>query len=100
MNKSDLVLEVARAAGLTREVSEAVVTAVFERITDALVRGERVELRGLGTFEVRQRAAYAGRNPKTGAPVEVPLRKVPFFRMGKELRAILNPQAAPEKVHA
>jgi nucleoid DNA-binding protein len=100
MNKSDLVLEVARAAGLTCEASEAVVTAVFERITDALVRGERVELRGLGAFEVRQRAAHAGRNPKTGAPVQVPPRNVPFFRMGKELRAILNPQAAPEKVHA
>lgn len=100
MNKSDLVLEVARAAGLTREVSDTAVTAVFERITEALVRGERVELRGLGTFEVRHRAAHAGRNPKTGAPVQVPPRKVPFFRMGKELRAILNPQAAPEKVHA
>jgi nucleoid DNA-binding protein len=100
MNKSDLVPEVARAAGLTREVSEAVVTAVFERITDALVRDERVELRGLGTFEVRQRAAHAGRNPKTGAPIEVPSRKAPVFRMGKELRAILNPQAAPEQVHA
>jgi integration host factor subunit beta len=100
MNKSDLVLEVARAAGLTSDVSDAVVTAVFERITDALVRGERVELRGLGTFGVKQRAAHAGRNPKTGAPVEVPARKAPFFRMGTELRAILNPHAAPEKVHA
>jgi len=100
MNKSDLVLEVARAAGLTREVSDAVVTAMFERITEALVRGERVELRGLGTFEVRQRAAHAGRNPKTGAPIQVPPRKVPFFRMGKELRAIMNPQAVPEQVHA
>jgi len=100
MNKSDLVLEVARVTGLTGEVSEAVVSAVFEQITEALMRGERVELRGLGTFEVRQRAGHAGRNPKTGAPVEVPPRKVPFFRMGKELRAILNPQAAPEKVHA
>ena len=100
MNKRDLVLEVARAAGLTHAASEAVVTAAFERITDALVKCERVELRGLGTFEVRQRAAHAGRNPKTGAPVEIPPRKVPFFRMGKELRAILNPQAAPEKVHA
>lgn len=100
MNKSDLVLEVARAAGFTREVSDVIVTAVFERITGALVKGERVELRGLGTFEVRQRAAHAGRNPKTGAPVQVPPRKLPFFRMGKELRALLNPQAVPEKVHA
>lgn len=100
MNKIDLVLEVARAAGLTREMSEAVVTAMFERMTDALVKGERVELRGLGTFEVRQRPARAARNPKTGVPVDVPARKVPFFRMGKELRALLNPQGAPEKVHA
>ncbi len=100
MNKSDLVREVARVAGLSREVRETAVSAVFERITEALVKGERVELRGLRTFEVRQRPARAGRNPKTGAPVEVPPRKVPFFKMGKELRAILNPHGAPERVHA
>jgi integration host factor subunit beta len=100
MNKSDLIREVARVAGASRQLSETVVSAVFERITEALVKGERVELRGLGTFGVRQRPARAGRNPKTGAPVEVPPRKVPFFRMGKELRAILNPHAAPEKAHA
>lgn len=100
MNKSDLIQEVARVAGLTPEESETVVTAVFERVVQALVQGEGVELRGLGTFGVRQRRARAGRNPKTGAIVEVPARKVPFFRMGKELRAILNPQAVPEKVHA
>ena len=100
MNKSDLILQVARATGLTRAVSETVVTAVFERITEALVKGEGVELRGLGTFEVRQRRARVGRNPKTGAQVQFPARKVPLFRMGKELRAILNPQGAPEQVHA
>jgi nucleoid DNA-binding protein len=60
MNKSDLVLEVARIAGLSRAVSETVVTAMFERITEALVKGERVELRGLGTFAVRQRRARTG----------------------------------------
>jgi integration host factor subunit beta len=59
-----------------------------------LVKGEWVELRGLGTFAVRQRPARVGRNPKTGAPVEVPARKGPFFRMGKELRSILNPPGA------
>ena len=100
MNKSDLVREVARVAGLSREVSETAVSAVFERITEALVKGERVELRGLGTFEVRQRSARAGRNPKTGTPVEIPPRKVPFFKTGKELREILNPQGEPERVHA
>ena len=100
MKKSDLVLEVARVAGLSRAVSETAVTAVFERITEALLKGELVELRGLGTFTVRQRPARAGRNPKTGALVEIPARKVPFFRMGKELRAILNPQGARDEVHA
>lgn len=96
MNKSDLVREVARVSGLTRQVSDTVVSAVFERITEAFVKGERVELRGLGTFAIRQRRARVGRNPKTGARVEVPARRVPIFKMGKELQAILNPQAAPE----
>lgn len=100
MNKSDLILEVARIAGINRGASETIVTAVFERITEALVKGERVELRGLGTFEVRHRPARVGSNPKTGVRVQVPPRKVPFFRMGKELRAILNPPGVPEQVHA
>ena len=100
MNKSDLVLEVARAAGLSHAVSEAVVTAVFERITEALAKGELVELRGLGTFTVRQRLARIGRNPKTGAAIDVPARKVPFFKMGRELQAILNPQRVRDEVHA
>lgn len=96
MNKSDLVQEVARVSGLTHEVSETLVTAVFERIIEALVKGEHVELRGLGTFGIRQRRARVGRNPKTGARVDVPARRVPVFKMGKELQAILNPQSAPE----
>ncbi|HUM16344.1 MAG TPA: HU family DNA-binding protein [Candidatus Nitrosotalea sp.] len=97
MNKSDLVEEVARVAGLTRHVSDAVVTAVFERIIDALKQGERVDLRGLGTFTVRRRRARVARNPKTGVRVDVPARAVPFFKMGKELQAILNPGAEDEK---
>jgi integration host factor subunit beta len=100
MTKSDLIEEVARVAGLTYEESEIVVTAVFERIVQALVKGERVELRELGTFGVRQRRPRTGLNPKSGAIVEIPARKAPFFRMGNELRAILNPEAVPEKAHA
>jgi integration host factor subunit beta len=96
MNKSDLIEEVTRATGLGPDVSERVVTTVFDRITEALVRGELVDLRGLGTFGVRQRPARVGRNPKTGAPVAVPARRVAFFRMGKELRTILNPRAAQQ----
>jgi nucleoid DNA-binding protein len=99
MNKSDLVQEVARVSGLARQVSETVVTAVFQRIIEALMKSERVELRGLGTFAIRQRRARAGRNPKTGASVNVPAQKVPIFKMGKELQAILNPGAVPEKAH-
>jgi integration host factor subunit beta len=97
MNKSDLVQEVARSVGLTAEVSDTAVTAIFEGIIEALVKGERVELRGLGTFGVRQRRARVGRNPKTGARVSVPARKAPFFKTGKELRRILNPAAVPAK---
>jgi integration host factor subunit beta len=99
MNRSELVQEVARASGLTRQVSVTAVTAVFERIIEALVKGEHVELRGLGTFGIRQRRARVGRNPKTGARVNVPARKVPVFKMGKELQAILNPRPALEKTH-
>jgi integration host factor subunit beta len=99
MNRSELVQEAARASGLTRQVSETLVTAVFERIIEALVKGELVELRGLGTFGIRQRRARVGRNPKTGARVNVPARKVPVFKMGKELQAILNPGTVPEKAH-
>lgn len=99
MNRSDLVQEVARVSGLTREVSDTIVTAVFERIIEALVKGERVELRGLGTFTIRQRRARVGRNPKTGARVNVPARRVPSFKIGKELQAILNPRPVPESVH-
>jgi integration host factor subunit beta len=100
MNKSDLIEEVARATGLGPEVSERVVTAVFDRISEALAQGELVDLRGLGTFGVRRRRARVGRNPRTGAPVAVPERKAPFFRAGKELRAILNPRPAAAEVPA
>jgi integration host factor subunit beta len=100
MKKSDLVQAVSRATGLSGALSDTVVTAVFEKIIEALVKGERVEVRGLGSFEVRQRPARVGRNPRTGALVKVAARRVPFFKMGKELRAILNPRGVPAQVHA
>ena len=100
MTRGELIREVARVGGLSCVASETAVTAVFEAITEALVKGERVEVGGLGTFEVRRREARVGRNPRTGAHVDVAVRKVPFFRMGKELRALLNPGGPPAKVHA
>jgi integration host factor subunit beta len=90
MTKSGLAEAVARACGLTKEASETAVTAVFEGITGALVKGERVELRGLGTFGIRRRPPRTGRNPRTGASVSLPERKVPVFKMGKELRKRIN----------
>ncbi len=91
MTKNSLVDEVAQACGLTKETSETVVTAMFERITEALVKGERVDLRGFGTFSIRDRRPRMARNPKTGASVSLPGRRVPFFKIGKELRARMNP---------
>jgi integration host factor subunit beta len=94
MTKGGLVDELARACGLTKEASENAVATVFESITGALVKGERVELRGFGTFGIRRRRSRMGRNPRTDAGVSLPERKVPFFKMGKELRTRINARAA------
>jgi len=90
MTRADLVDELARVANLTKQESEAVVDTVFEAITVALVQGDKVEIRGFGSFRVRQRRARTGRNPKTGSRVDVPGKKVPFFKVGKELRELVN----------
>lgn len=69
---------------------ERIVSAVFDEITEALARGDRVELRGFGAFSVKQREARKGRNPRTGDAVEVPAKRVPFFKTGKDLRDRMN----------
>ncbi len=69
---------------------ERIVSAVFDEITEALARGDRVELRGFGAFSVKQRDARTGRNPRTGESVEVPEKRVPFFKTGKDLRDRMN----------
>lgn len=91
MTKAELVDEVALAAGLTKKDSEVIVDEVFKNIIQALNRGEKIELRGFGSFRVRQRDARRGRNPKTGAPVDIPSKRVPFFKPGKELKELINP---------
>jgi len=88
-----LVEEVARAAELTKKDSEVIVEEVFKNIIQALNRGEKIELRGFGSFRVRQRDARRGRNPKTGAPVDIPAKRVPYFKPGKELKELINAQA-------
>ena len=81
-----------------REI-EKIVDVIFDEIAAALERGDRVELRGFGAFSVRQRDARTGRNPRTGQPVSVDPKHVPFFKAGKELRARLNDGRDPEERH-
>jgi len=87
MTKSELIEVIAESQGqITRREAEVVVNTVFSAISDALVEGDRVELRGFGSFSIKQRHARVGRNPKTGASVSVPAKVVPYFKPGKELR--------------
>jgi len=86
MNKQELVEEVSTETGLTKAASGRVVSGITDAITDALARGERVTLVGFGTFRVASRKARAGRNPQTGQTVQIPAKKVPRFKPGKNLR--------------
>ena len=90
MTKAALVEEVARVADLTKKHSEVIVETVFRSISDALHRGEKIELRGFGSFRLRRREPRKGRNPKTGDRVEVPSKRVPYFKPGKELKELIN----------
>ena len=90
MTKAALVEEVARVAELTKKHSEVIVETVFHSIIEALHRGEKIELRGFGSFRLRRREPRKGRNPKTGDRVEVPSKRVPYFKPGKELKELIN----------
>jgi integration host factor subunit beta len=90
MTKAELVDEIAQEADLTRKHSEVIVDAVFSSVIEALQAGDKIELRGFGSFRVRHRASRTGRNPKTGEGVLVPAKKVPYFKPGKELRELIN----------
>ena len=91
MTKADLVEEVGRVvAELSRKESEAIVETIFESIIGALQGGDRIEIRGFGSFRTRQRRGRIGRNPKTGAKVEVPPKRIPFFKPSKELKDHVN----------
>ena len=93
MTKADLIDELAKASNLTKKESETVVNIVFDTITEALAKGDKVELRGFGSFRIRRRRARGGRNPKTGTRIDVPPKRVPFFKVGKELRELVNAAA-------
>jgi integration host factor subunit beta len=95
MTKADLIEDVSRAVDMTRKDSEIIVEAIFDHIVRAVRGGDKVEIRGFGSFHTRQRLARLGRNPKTGTPVEVPAKKIPYFKPGKELKAAVNPGGKP-----
>jgi integration host factor subunit beta len=90
VTKADLVEEVVRVTELPRKESEAVVETIFESIIGALQGGDRIEIRGFGSFRTRQRRGRTGRNPKTGAKVDVPPKRIPFFKPSKELKDHVN----------
>ena len=90
MNKNELVASVAEKAGLTKKDAEKAVGAIFESIQQALVEGDKVQVIGFGTFEVKERSARAGRNPRTNEAIQIPASKNPAFKAGKALKDAVN----------
>jgi len=90
MTKADLIDEVSRLAELTRKDSEVIVETIFDSVVRSLRAGDKIEIRGFGSFRTRQRKPRTGRNPKTGEKVEVPAKKIPFFKPSKELKDLVN----------
>ena len=90
MTKSELIDALAERSTLTKARAELVVNCVFDAMTEALARGEGIEIRGFGSFTVRPYKPYSGRNPRTGEPVPVPAKRLPFFKVGKELKELVN----------
>jgi integration host factor subunit beta len=96
MTKADLISIVAERLKITQVQSSIIVEAALRSVVAALRNGEEVEIRGFGSFRFRNRAPRKGRNPKTGEKVDVPPKKIPYFKMGKELKALLNGVAAED----
>ena len=90
MTKADLVEKVASKINLNKKETDNIVGIIFQSITNSLSEGDKVELRGFGSFRIRERNARMGRNPKSGEKVEVPAKKIPFFKAGKELREMVD----------
>ena len=90
MNKSDLIAAIAAKTGATKKSAEARLNAMTEAVTEALVKGDKVQLVGFGSFEVRKRAARKGRNPQTKEEIKIPASKAPVFKAGKALKELVN----------
>jgi integration host factor subunit beta len=94
LTKADLIEEVLRITELPRKESETIVETIFDSIIESLQNGDKIEIRGFGSFRTRQRRGRVGRNPKTGEKVEVPPKKIPFFKPSKELKDFVNTSEA------
>ena len=94
MNKSDLIDVLVEKSNLPRKKAESVINLIFERMTSALAAQERIEIRGFGSFVSKQYGARTGRNPRTGATIDVPAKRLPLFKVGKELRERVDKQFA------
>lgn len=90
MTKADLIEDVSRVVEMSRKDSEIIVETIFESIVKSLRSGDKIEIRGFGSFRTRQRNPRIGRNPKTGARVDVPAKKIPYFKPSKELKDLVN----------
>lgn len=90
MTKAELIEEVSKVVEMTRKDSETIVETIFDSIVNSLHKGEKIEIRGFGSFRTRQRQPRVGRNPKTGSRVEVPSKRIPYFKPSKELRDLVN----------
>lgn len=90
MNKSGLCLEVASRKKLKKNVAEKIVDELFGTLDEAIKRGEHIEIRGFGSFSVRHYDSYLGRNPRTGEVISVKEKRMPFFKVGKELKSLVN----------
>ena len=96
MTRAELVEHVTKISELSKKHAEIVVNTIFDSIIDALRQDEKIELRGFGSFRIRKRHSRIGRNPKTGARVEVPAKKIPYFKPGKELKELINSDSSVE----
>src|SRR6476469_8794938 len=100
MTKADLIDEVSKLAELTRKDSEVIVETIFDSVVRSLRVGDKIEIRAFGSFRTRPRNPRVGRNPKTGERVEVPAKKIPFFKPSKELKDLVNGEPATSGIPA
>ena len=95
MNKSQLINVLSSRTGVSRKAAETAVGVIFDTISDALVKNDRVEIRGFGSFATKIYRPYTGRNPRTGNSIQVPVKKLPFFKVGKETKEKVDGKISP-----